>query len=126
MARTRNQCVRQKGKRTSKKGKRRPSPLSGSPQMRGFCTNVGTRSPKKPNSALRKITYVNLTNGKKAIAYIPKEGHNLQEHSVVLVAGKSTKDCGLRIGVIRGALDAAAVAGRKQGRSKCGAKKKSK
>ncbi|MGI6202532.1 MAG: 30S ribosomal protein S12 [Eubacteriales bacterium] len=94
-----------------------------SPQKRGVCTQVATRSPKKPNSALRKFAKVRLTNELEAIAYIPGEGHNLQEHSVVLIRGGRVRDLpGVRYHIIRGALDTAAVAGRKQGRSKYGAK----
>ncbi|HPT85423.1 MAG TPA: 30S ribosomal protein S12 [Bacillota bacterium] len=94
-----------------------------SPQKRGVCTFVGTRTPKKPNSALRKVAKVRLTNELEAIAYIPGEGHNLQEHSVVLIRGGRVRDLpGVRYHIIRGALDAAGVEGRKQGRSKYGAK----
>jgi len=94
-----------------------------SPQKRGVCTFVGTRTPKKPNSALRKVAKVRLTNELEAIAYIPVEGHNLQEHSVVLIRGGRVRDLpGVRYHIIRGALDAAGVEGRKQGRSKYGAK----
>ena len=94
-----------------------------SPQKRGVCTFVGTRTPKKPNSALRKVAKVRLTNELEAIAYIPGEGHNLQEHSVVLIRGGRVRDlAGVRYHIIRGALDAAGVEGRKQGRSKYGAK----
>ena len=94
-----------------------------SPQKRGVCTFVGTRTPKKPNSALRKVAKVRLTNELEAIAYIPGEGHNLQEHSVVLIRGGRVRDLpGVRYHIIRGALDAAGFEGRKQGRSKYGAK----
>jgi len=94
-----------------------------SPQKRGVCTFVGTRTPKKPNSELRKVAKVRLTNELEAIAYIPGEGHNLQEHSVVLIRGGRVRDLpGVRYHIIRGALDAAGVEGRKQGRSKYGAK----
>jgi len=93
------------------------------PQKRGVCIRVGTMTPKKPNSALRKYARVRLTNGIEVTAYIPGIGHNLQEHSVVLVRGGRVKDLpGVRYKVIRGALDAAGVANRKQGRSKYGAK----
>ena len=103
--------------------KRRPTDLS-SPQKRGVCTRVGTMTPKKPNSALRKVARVKLTNGIEVTCYIPGEGHNLQEHSIVLVRGGRTKDLpGVRYKVIRGALDTAGVAKRKQSRSKYGAKK---
>ena len=95
----------------------------GSPQKRGICLQVKTMTPKKPNSALRKIARVRLSNGKEVTVYIPGEGHNLQEHSVVLIRGGRVKDLpGVRYHVIRGALDAAGVAGRKQGRSQYGTK----
>src|SRR5437868_10174913 len=96
----------------------------GSPQKRGVCTQVKTMTPKKPNSALRKIARVRLTNQMEVTAYIPGEGHNLQEHSVVLIRGGRVKDLpGVRYHIIRGALDAAGVSKRRQGRSKYGAKK---
>ncbi len=95
----------------------------GSPQKRGVCTQVRTTTPKKPNSALRKIARVRLTNGIEVTAYIPGEGHNLQEHSVVLIRGGRVKDLpGVRYHVVRGALDAAGVGNRRRGRSKYGAK----
>lgn len=95
-----------------------------SPQKRGVCTRVGVTTPKKPNSALRKYARVKLSNGKEINAYIPGEGHNLQEHSVVLVRGGRVKDLiGVRYHIVRGTLDTAGVADRKQGRSKYGAKK---
>ena len=95
-----------------------------SPQKRGVCTRVGTRTPKKPNSALRKYARVRLSNGKEIDAYIPGEGHNLQEHSVVLVRGGRVPDLiGVRYHIIRGTLDTQGVANRQQGRSKYGAKK---
>jgi len=95
-----------------------------SPQKRGVCIKVGTRPPKKPNSALRKFARVRLSNGKEIDAYIPGEGHNLQEHSVVLVRGGRVKDLiGVRYHVVRGTLDTQGVADRKQGRSKYGTKK---
>lgn len=95
----------------------------GSPQKRGVCTQVRTMTPKKPNSALRKIARVRLTNGIEVTAYIPGEGHNLQEHSVVLIRGGRVKDLpGVRYHIIRGTLDAQGVRDRKQGRSKYGAK----
>ena len=95
-----------------------------SPQKRGVCTRVGTRTPKKPNSALRKYARVRLSNGKEVDTYIPGEGHNLQEHSVVLIRGGRVKDLiGVRYHIIRGTLDTAGVKDRKQGRSKYGAKK---
>ena len=95
----------------------------GSPQKRGVCLQVKTTTPKKPNSALRKIARVRLTNGIEVTAYIPGEGHELQEHSVVLIRGGRVKDLpGVRYHIIRGALDASGVANRRQGRSKYGAK----
>ena len=97
--------------------------LQGSPQKRGVCTRVYTTTPKKPNSALRKVARVRLTNGMEVTSYIPGEGHNLQEHSVVLVRGGRVKDLpGVRYKVIRAALDTAGVSDRKQARSKYGAK----
>jgi small subunit ribosomal protein S12 len=103
------------------KRERRPE---GSPQKRGVCTQVRTMTPKKPNSALRKIARVRLTNGIEVTAYIPGEGHQLQEHSVVLVRGGRIKDLpGVRYHVIRGGLDSTGVENRKQGRSKYGAKR---
>jgi small subunit ribosomal protein S12 len=98
--------------------------LKGSPQKRGVCTRVYTTTPKKPNSALRKVARVRLTNGIEVTAYIPGEGHNLQEHSIVLIRGGRVKDLpGVRYHIIRGSLDTAGVTDRKQGRSKYGAKK---
>ena len=98
-----------------------------SPQKRGVCTRVGTKTPKKPNSALRKYARVRLSNGKEIDAYIPGEGHNLQEHSVVLVRGGRVKDLiGVRYHIVRGTLDTKGVEDRKQGRSKYGAKKPNK
>jgi len=98
-----------------------------SPQKRGVCTSVRTVTPKKPNSALRKVARVRLTNGAEVLSYIPGIGHNLQEHSVVLIRGGRVKDLpGVRYHIIRGALDTAGVTGRKQGRSKYGAKKSDK
>ncbi len=100
--------------------------LAGSPQRRGVCTRVYTVTPKKPNSALRKVARVRLTSQIEVTAYIPGEGHNLQEHSIVLVRGGRVKDLpGVRYKVIRGALDAAGVSGRKQSRSRYGTKKES-
>lgn len=94
------------------------------PQMRGVCTRVGTKTPKKPNSALRKYARVRLSNGREVDTYIPGEGHNLQEHSVVLVRGGRVKDLiGVRYHIVRGALDTQGVGERKQGRSKYGTKK---
>lgn len=96
----------------------------GSPQKRGVCIQVRTMTPKKPNSALRKIARVRLTNGKEVTAYIPGEGHNLQEHSVVLIRGGRVKDLpGIRYHIVRGALDCAGVEGRRQGRSLYGTKR---
>lgn len=98
--------------------------LQQSPQKRGVCTRVYTTTPKKPNSALRKVARVRLTNSIEVTAYIPGEGHNLQEHSIVLIRGGRVKDLpGVRYHIIRGTLDAAGVTDRKQGRSKYGAKK---
>ena len=98
--------------------------LVGSPQKRAVCLRVYTNTPKKPNSALRKIARVRLTNGREVSAYIPGEGHNLQEHSVVLVRGGRVKDLpGVRYHIVRGSLDATGVAERKQSRSKYGAKR---
>jgi small subunit ribosomal protein S12 len=111
-------------------GRKRPryktaSPaLQGCPQKRGVCTRVYTQTPKKPNSALRKVARVRLTNGIEVTTYIPGVGHNLQEHSIVLIRGGRVKDLpGVRYHVIRGTLDAVGVAGRKQSRSKYGAKR---
>ena len=98
--------------------------LAQSPQKRGVCTRVYTTTPKKPNSALRKVARVRLTNGIEVTTYIPGVGHNLQEHSIVLIRGGRVKDLpGVRYHVIRGTLDAVGVAGRQQGRSKYGAKR---
>ncbi len=109
----------------TKSGNRSKSPaLQKSPQRRGVCLQVRTMTPKKPNSALRKIARVRLTNGIEVTAYIPGEGHNLQEHSIVLVRGGRVKDLpGVRYHIIRGTLDAAGVADRKRSRSCYGAKK---
>ena len=101
-----------------------PLQLSGCPQKRGVCTQVKTMTPKKPNSALRKVARVRLTNGIEVTAYIPGVGHNLQEHSIVLIRGGRVKDLpGVRYHVIRGTLDAVGVQNRRQGRSKYGAKR---
>ena len=117
-----NQLVRF-GRSTSEKKKKSPA-LKGNPQKRGVCVRVYTTTPKKPNSALRKVARVKLVNGIEVTAYIPGIGHNLQEHSIVLLRGGRTKDLpGVRYKVIRGALDTAGVANRKQGRSRYGAKK---
>ena len=130
-----NQLVR---KKRSKKVSKKKSPVlnvgfnsmerkatkTDHPQMRGVCTRVGTKTPKKPNSALRKYARVRLSNGREVDTYIPGEGHNLQEHSVVLVRGGRVKDLiGVRYHVIRGTMDTAGVEARRQGRSKYGAKK---
>ncbi|WP_456341511.1 30S ribosomal protein S12 [Thermovibrio sp.] len=117
-----NQLVR-KGR--EKKVKRSKAPaLQGNPQKRGVCVRVFTTTPKKPNSALRKVARVRLSNGISVTAYIPGIGHNLQEHSVVLVRGGRVKDLpGVRYKIIRGALDAAGVEGRRQSRSKYGTKR---
>ena len=108
-----------------KKVRRRKSPaLQNCPQRRGVCLQVKTKTPKKPNSALRKVAWVRLSNGQEIIAYIGGEGHNLQEHSIVLVRGGRVKDLpGVRYHIVRGSLDCAAVKDRKQSRSLYGAKK---
>ncbi|RMG90479.1 MAG: 30S ribosomal protein S12 [Candidatus Dadabacteria bacterium] len=117
-----NQLVR-KGRKKVKKRTASPA-LECCPQKRGVCTRVYTTTPKKPNSALRKVARVRLTTGKEVTAYIPGEGHNLQEHSVVLIRGGRVKDLpGVRYHIIRGTLDASGVDKRRQGRSKYGAKK---
>lgn len=130
-----NQLVTNKRKKKTKKSKspvlnvgfntlERKQTEQNSPQKRGVCTRVGTKTPKKPNSALRKYARVRLSNGKEIDAYIPGEGHNLQEHSVVLVRGGRVKDLiGVRYHIVRGTLDTQGVANRQQGRSKYGAKK---
>ena len=116
------QLVR-KGRVTNSK-KSKSAALESCPQRRGVCTRVYTTTPKKPNSAMRKVARVRLTNGKEVNAYIPGEGHNLQEHSIVLVRGGRVKDLpGVRYHIVRGALDTAGVEGRLQRRSKYGAKK---
>ena len=110
--------------RTSKKKKESTPALKGAPQRRGVCTRVATFTPKKPNSALRKVARVRLTSGMEVTAYIPGEGHNLQEHSIVLVRGGRVKDLpGVRYKIIRGTLDASGVRDRRQARSRYGAKK---
>ena len=117
-----NQLVR-KGRQVLSTKAKTPA-LKGSPQKRGVCTRVYTATPKKPNSALRKVARVRLTNGIEVSAYIPGIGHNLQEHSVVLIRGGRVKDLpGVRYHIIRGALDTVGVAGRMQSRSKYGAKR---
>ena len=130
-----NQLVRKNRKAKTRKSKspvlnigfntlERKQTETSSPQKRGVCTRVGTKTPKKPNSALRKYARVRLSNGKEVDTYIPGEGHNLQEHSVVLVRGGRVKDLiGVRYHVIRGTLDTQGVNNRKQGRSKYGTKR---
>ncbi len=131
-----NQLVRKGRKKTAKKSKtpalqftynalkNKLVQAKGSPQKRGVCIQVKTTTPKKPNSALRKIARVRLTNGMEVTAYIPGEGHELQEHSVVLIRGGRVKDLpGVRYHIIRGALDTSGVANRRQGRSKYGSKR---
>lgn len=119
---TMNQLVRKGRKKMTKKS---DSPaLNGCPQRRGVCTRVFTRTPKKPNSALRKVARVRLSNGQTVTAYIGGEGHNLQEHSMVLVRGGRVPDLpGVRYHIVRGSLDTAGVDGRKRGRSKYGSKR---
>ena len=113
--------------REDKPAKGKTPALKGAPQRRGVCTRVYTATPKKPNSALRKVARVRLTSGVEITAYIPGEGHNLQEHSIVLVRGGRVKDLpGVRYKVIRGTLDASGVKDRKQARSRYGAKKEKK
>lgn len=117
-----SQLVR-KGRKTERPASRVPA-LEGSPQKRGVCTRVYTTTPKKPNSALRKVAKVRLTNGFEVISYIGGEGHNLQEHSVVLIRGGRVKDLpGVRYHIVRGSLDTQGVKDRKQSRSKYGAKR---
>ncbi len=116
-----NQLIR-KGRQAQSKRTKTPA-LKGAPQKRGVCTRVYTTTPKKPNSALRKVARVRLVNGMEVTAYIPGIGHNLQEHSVVLIRGGRVKDLpGVRYKIVRAALDAAGVANRKQSRSKYGVK----
>ena len=110
--------------RTIIKAKSKSRALDSCPQKRGVCTRVYTTTPKKPNSAMRKVARVRLTNGYEVTAYIPGEGHNLQEHSIVLIRGGRVKDLpGVRYHIVRGALDASGVEGRNQRRSKYGTKK---
>jgi len=117
-----NQLVRQG--RAAKPSKSKVPALAGSPQKRGVCTRVYTTTPKKPNSALRKVAKVRLTNQREVISYIPGEGHNLQEHSVVLIRGGRVRDLpGVRYHVLRGVLDTQGVKDRRQSRSKYGAKR---
>lgn len=130
-----NQLVKTKRKPKVRKGKspvlnvgfnsmERKSTETNHPQMRGVCTRVGTKTPKKPNSALRKYARVRLSNGYEVTCYIPGEGHNLQEHSVVLIRGGRVKDLiGVRYHIVRGTLDTAGIDKRRQGRSKYGTKK---
>lgn len=116
-----NQLVR-KGRKTRRQRSSAPA-LRGCPQKRGVCTRVYTTTPKKPNSALRKVARVRLTNGLEVTAYIPGEGHNLQEHSVVMIRGGRVKDLpSVRYHIVRGVLDTTGVGDRKQGRSKYGTK----
>lgn len=117
-----NQLVRQGRQKVVKKSK--APALTGNPQKRGVCTRVTTMTPKKPNSALRKIARVKMSNGIEITAYIPGEGHSLQEHSIVLVRGGRVKDLpGVRYHLVRGALDSTGVEGRKRSRSKYGTKR---
>ncbi|KPJ68146.1 MAG: 30S ribosomal protein S12 [Coxiella sp. DG_40] len=119
---TTNQLVRKS--RVSKKGKSSVPALQSCPQKRGVCTRVYTTTPRKPNSALRKVARVRLTNGMEVTAYIGGEGHNLQEHSVVTIRGGRVKDLpGVRYHIVRGSLDTSGVANRNRGRSKYGAKR---
>ena len=119
-----NQLVRKPRKRKADKSD--VPALQACPQRRGVCTRVYTHTPKKPNSALRKVARVRLTSGIEVTAYIPGEGHNLQEHSIVLVRGGRVKDLpGVRYKVVRGSLDASGVSARRQARSRYGAKKES-
>jgi len=116
-----NQLIR-KGRRRVPRKSKRPA-LERCPQRKGVCLQVMTRTPKKPNSAMRKVARVRLTNGREITAYIPGEGHNLQEHHIVLVRGGRVRDLpGVRYHIVRGVLDAAGVDARRQGRSKYGAK----
>jgi small subunit ribosomal protein S12 len=119
---TLNQLIRKA--RTAARHKSKSPALQGCPQKRGVCTRVYTTTPKKPNSALRKVARVRLTNGIEVTAYIPGEGHNLQEHSIVLIRGGRVKDLpGVRYHIVRGALDTSGVDGRSQRRSKYGTKR---
>src|ERR671915_625179 len=117
-----NQLIR-RGRKIVEAKDKAPA-LRSNPQKRGVCTRVYTTTPKKPNSALRKVARVRLTNGFEVTAYIPGEGHNLQEHSIVLIRGGRVKDLpGVRYHIVRGTLDSSGVANRKQGRSRYGAKR---
>jgi small subunit ribosomal protein S12 len=118
-----NQLVR-KGRQDQKKGLKPSAALEGAPQKRAVCIRVFTVTPRKPNSALRKVARVRMTNGKEVTSYIPGEGHNLQEHSIVLIRGGRVRDLpGVRFHVVRGTLDSVGVAKRNQGRSKYGTKR---
>ena len=117
-----NQLIR-KGRKRQKSKSKAPA-MGASPQKRGVCTRVYTQTPKKPNSAMRKVARVRLTNGIEVTAYIPGEGHNLQEHSIVLIRGGRVKDLpGVRYHILRGVLDASGVDGRRNSRSKYGTKR---
>ncbi|RDB31730.1 30S ribosomal protein S12 [Candidatus Similichlamydia laticola] len=119
---TKNQLLR-KGRQSKTRASKAPA-LQSCPQKRGVCLQVKTKTPKKPNSALRKVAWVRLSNGQEVIAYIGGEGHNLQEHSMVLVRGGRTKDLpGVRYHIVRGIMDCAGVKGRMKGRSKYGSKR---
>ena len=120
---TLHQLVR-KGRKDQRKALKRSAALEGSPQKRAVCVRVFTVTPRKPNSALRKVARVRLTNGKEVTSYIPGEGHNLQEHSIVLVRGGRVRDLpGVRFHVVRGTLDSTGVSNRNKGRSKYGTKR---
>ena len=122
---TRNQLLKKGGNRQNKMVAKKKPALGACPQKQGVCTRVYTRPPKKPNSAVRKVAKIKCTNSAELIASIPGEGHNLQEHSIVLIRGGRVKDLpGVKYRVIRGVLDLQGVLGRKQGRSKYGTKKK--
>ncbi|WP_108624290.1 30S ribosomal protein S12 [Candidatus Similichlamydia epinepheli] len=119
---TKNQLLR-KGRQSKVRGSKAPA-LQSCPQKRGVCLQVKTKTPKKPNSALRKVAWVRLSNGQEVIAYIGGEGHNLQEHSMVLIRGGRTKDLpGVRYHIVRGVMDCAGVKGRMKSRSKYGTKR---
>ena len=118
-----NQLVR-RGRKDQKKALKHSAALEGAPQKRAVCIRVFTVTPRKPNSALRKVARVRMTNGKEVTSYIPGEGHNLQEHSIVLIRGGRVRDLpGVRFHVVRGTLDSVGVAKRNQGRSKYGTKR---
>ena len=121
---TRSQLLRHRSRRMAPTRRRRAPALLKCPQARGVCFRVYTRTPKKPNTALRKVAKIRLRSGLEVIAYIPGEGHNLQEHSIVLIRGGRVKDLpGVRYTIVRGALDTAGVGDRKKSRSKYGAKR---